>query len=295
MPHALFLGNDINNIGDGYSWSDLLKDLICKVGAKGEIEPLAEQFPLFYEEIWAYASTHGGHTENVIKNFISDQVQKMPLNDLHKKFMSLGTKMVLTTNYEYSLECSVSDGEPDDTNYGVIGETRYSLFRHTKLNDQRIWHVHGEAKRPGSIALGYEHYGGYLQSMRNYVVGGVKYKKLRLDGLTTRLKSSDRLPMHSWLDVFFTHDIHIVGLALDFVEIHLWWLLTYRARAQVSGKHRKANRIYYYAPKQREDKDRIKLRLLQANGVETIFLDRPNHNKKTYYQNVLRSLKRRIE
>ena len=34
----------------------------------------------------------------------------------------------------------------------------------------------------------------------------------------------------SWINLMFTHDIHIVGLTLDVCEIDLWWLLTYRAQ-----------------------------------------------------------------
>lgn len=294
MPHVVLLGNDINNLGHGYSWSDLLKDLIREVNAEGEIDPLAEQFPLFYEEIWAFVSTRCNHNEDFIKSFIADRVQNIPPNDLHKKFMSLDVRDILTTNYEFTLEASVSDGTLELTNHGVIAETRYSIFRHIQANDQRVWHIHGDAKRPSSIALGYEHYAGYLQNMRNYVVQGVEYKNFQLGGLTKRLSSAESLERFSWLDIFFTHDIHIVGLALDFVEIHLWWLLTYRARSQISGKLKRANRLYYYTPKQREDKDRVKLRLLKANGVDIVPLDRPNQDKNIYYRNVVRSLKNRV-
>ncbi len=39
----------------------------------------------------------------------------------------------------------------------------------------------------------------------------------------------------SWVDLFFTTDVHILGLGLGVVEMHLWWVLTYRARQMAEG------------------------------------------------------------
>jgi len=126
--------------------------------------------------------------------------------------------------------------------------------------------------------------------MRNYVVQGVEYKKKSIDSLTTRLESNRAYQHLSWVDFFFMHDVHIIGLGLDFVEIHLWWLLTYRARANISGKSCTQNRVIYYCPRERQNEDGIKLRFLKANKVEIKYFDCPNHDKRHYYGSVLRSL-----
>lgn len=291
---VLLVGNDINNLSKGYSWNDLLNDLISFVGARDKIRPLGEQFPLFYEEIWAFAGSRGKVTEADVKEYIASKVIKIPQNDLHSKIATLPFENILTTNYEFTLEKALSGDSPSVSNLGIIQEKRYSLFRRTSNGAKSVWHIHGDAQRPSSMALGYEHYAGYLQHMRNYVADGVSYEKVSFDSLTRRLKQSTELEYSSWVDFFFTHDVHIVGLGLDFVEIHLWWLLTYRARASIRRKMHTSNAIIYYCPKQREDADQTKLRLLRANNVEVKYFDRPDRDKSIYYGNVLNSLKRQL-
>ncbi|MGA8146168.1 MAG: SIR2 family protein [Gallionellaceae bacterium] len=292
--NALLIGNDINSLSPGYDWAQLLKDLVKDVGAKNKINDLREQFPLFYEEICIYAETHGTKSENDIKRFIGNKVQGLRPNKIHTDLLNLGIKEVLTTNYEFTLEQALKKTPPKLKNEGRVSETRYSIFRHYKAKNVRFWHIHGDAHTPNSIALGYEHYSGYLQAMRNYVVSGTgdSYKDFRPDPITKKLRSNNPNEIESWLDVFFTHDVHIVGLGLDFVEIHLWWLLTFRARAAIKRSELNIqNKIYYYCPKQREDLDRTKLRFLRANNVLVQACDRPNEDKSIYYKNVIRKIK----
>lgn len=291
---VLLVGNDINNLSAGYSWHNLLSDLIGFVGAKDKIRPLGEQFPLFYEEIWAFSSSRGRVTEAEVKEYLANKVIEMPQNDVHSKITSLPVENILTTNYEFTLERGFSGEKSIFSNAGVIQERRYSLFRKTQNGGINFWHIHGDAQRPSSMVLGYEHYAGYLQHMRNYVTDGVSYEKISFEALTKRLKQTGHFEHSSWIDFFFTHDVHILGLGLDFVEIHLWWLLTYRARASIKGKTHTSNRIFYYCPKQREDADQTKLRFLKSNNVEVKCFDRPNHDKSIYYGKVLNSLKRQL-
>ncbi len=291
---VLLIGNDINNASSGYSWSDLLVDLIKFVGATGKIEPLGEQFPLFYEEIWAFAGTRGKLREGAIKEYIASKVIEMPQNILHSSISELPVTDILTTNYEFTLEQGLIETKPSLNNAGIVQEHRYSLFRKTLNQGKQFWHIHGDAQRPSSMALGYEHYAGYLQHMRNYVADGVSYEKVAFEALTKRLRETGDFQQASWVDFFFTHDVHIVGLGLDFVEIHLWWLLTYRARAAIVRKIQTSNQIIYYCPKQREDADQTKLRLLKANNVEIKYFDHPNGDKSIYYGKVLRSLKNKL-
>jgi len=295
MNSVILVGNDINNVSSGYSWSDLLSDLIKFVGAGGKFSPLKEQFPLFYEEILAFASSSVGKSEHDVKGFIARRVIKMPQNDLHSSFSKLPIDNNLTTNYEFSLEKGLCAKKPSVSNSGAVQEQRYSLFRKTTNDQKQFWHIHGDAQRPSSMALGYEHYAGYLQHMRNYVVDGVNYENESFKALTKRLSENGNFQHTSWVDFFFTHDVHIVALGLDFVEIHLWWLLTYRARAAIKRKIETSNRIIYYCPKQREDADQTKLRLLKGSNVEIKFFDRPNNDKNIYYCKVLRSLRKQLD
>ena len=292
MNSAILIGNDVNNVSPGYDWAQLLAEVVEFVGAKGKLSVINEQFPLFYEEIWAYATTTRSRSEDDIKHFIAEKVQRIRPNEIHEALIDLGTKEVLTTNYEFTLEQSRSGVAEKLDNKGIVSERRYSLFRHYTCNGSRFWHIHGDATHPASIALGYEHYSGYLQNMRNYIVTGTgeSYRKVRLEPLVKRLKRGDIEP-NSWLDLIFSHDVHIVGLGLDFVEIHLWWLLTYRARAMNGSKLLPSNNIHYYYPKSREEQDRTKLRFLRANNVNLHPTDDKSGDRRSYYHKVAKRIK----
>jgi len=294
IKNSLLIGNDINSLSPGYDWGKLLNELVIYVGAENLISNLREQFPLFYEEICIFAATHGTKSEFEIKQFIGEKVQGLEPNKIHNQLLSLELNEVLTTNYEFTLEAAFLKSRVEFKNEGIAAETRHSIFRHCHIGNKRFWHIHGDAHTPNSIALGYEHYSGYLQGMRNYVVSGTgdSYKNFRLEPLVKRLQVGPIICVESWLDVFFTHDVHIVGLGLDFVEIHLWWLLTFRARAASNrSKLLNLNKIYYYYPTQREDLDKTKLRFLRANNVLIQACDRPNNDKSIYYKNVIRKIK----
>jgi len=248
---------------------------------------------LFYEEIMSFASTSRSRTEDEIKHFIAEKVQRIQPNEIHQALVGLGPTEVLTTNYEFTLEQSRAGVEARLDNEGIVGERRYSLFRHYNCNGSRFWHIHGDAAHPASITLGYEHYSGYLQNMRNYIVTGTgeTYRKVRFDPLVKRLKRGEK-ESNSWLDLFFSHDVHIVGLGLDFVEIHLWWLLTYRARAMNGSKLLQRNNIHYYYPTSREEMDKTKLRFLRANNVDLHPTDDKNGDRRSYYHKVVKRIKK---
>lgn len=287
---ALLVGNDINNIVPGYAWGDLLDELIEFVGAKGRITRMNGQFPLFYEEIWAHAGK-ANRSELEIKQFIAEKIKAIEPNGIHHGLVELGCTDILTTNYDYSLERALREPLGALKNEGVVTERDYSLFRHHTLADKRFWHLHGDQAHPASIALGYEHYAGYLQGMRNYVVSGVKYKDRNFDSLLQRMKTGP-LEQRSWLDVFFSRDVHVVGLGLDFVEIHLWWLLTYLARNRRQPKQRVkyTHRVHYYLPSFLETEAADRLRLLKALGVNVVSVKARANGRRAYYQEVIKRI-----
>ena len=82
-PLALLVGNDINSVGGGYKWNTLLEDLVKLVEAEGKIEVPEGQFPLFYEELWAYASSNKTCTEDEIKKSVAESVQRLAPNSVH--------------------------------------------------------------------------------------------------------------------------------------------------------------------------------------------------------------------
>lgn len=289
---VLLVGNDINNATSNYSWADLLKDLIDYAKLTKVTTMDNKPFPLFYEEIFLSSAKKYGTKESRLKTYIAAKARRLAPNEIHKEILNLGIKNILTTNYDFTLEEVISENTKKLKNKGYIKETLYSLFRVNSVNDINFWHIHGSESAPQSITLGYEHYGGYLQQMRNYVVTGTKsnYAKKEFLPIHLRLKE-DQIKHESWVDFFFTHDIDILGLNLDFVEMHLWWLLTYRARAIVTHRIDIKNKIRYFYPKKYEAQSKHKLELLRVNEIETIPILMDGNDRIKYYKRVLKQIK----
>jgi hypothetical protein len=286
---SLLVGNGINNLVPNNSWQDLLEDMVRFCEVEGLINHRSTKpFPLLYEEIFLKSLQMSRRKENELKTFIARKVAQIEPNALHERIREFAIDDIITTNYEFSLE-----GQVPVKNKGVIEEKVYSVFRHYEVNSIRYWHIHGDCRVPNSINLGFEHYGGQLQQMRNYVVSGTHYERV---GLTKhpfikRLKAKESMGL-SWIDLFFTTDIYIVGLSLDFVETDLWWLLTYRAR-QLYYRSRPdiTNKIVYFLPREYKEAALVKLDFLAANGVQVVD-SIPGTDTLQYYHQVLDYIER---
>lgn len=281
-PYTLLIGNDINNISPGVSWADLLKNIKTKYRVP-QLENGEKPFPMLYEEIFLHAVQRKSLKELDLKTYIAEEISRITQNEIHSLIRDLPISNILTTNYDFSLA-----GLHPKQNLGLVKETVYSIFRRYQVADKTYWHLHGDCSSPASINLGYEHYCGQLQKMRDYVVNGPNYtsKDIYEKALIQRLSSQKNLELQSWIDLFFTSDIHIVGLSLDFVEIDLWWLLTYRARSKYykrSGFIK--NKLYYYIPSAYMAKSIDKIQLLKANDVDIIEIDETD--KTSYYKKVI--------
>jgi len=285
---ALLIGNDVNNISPGVSWAELLQKItdFCEVSDEVTIHR-DKPFPMLYEEIFLAAIKTKLIEEKDLKTFIAANVAQIDQNDIHHQIRALSVANIMTTNYDYTLQ-----GTDSLKNTGVVIERLYSIFRKNVLNGTNYWHLHGEANHPMSINLGFEHYCGQLQNMRNYVVTGTDYASSTVAKapLLKRLQSKKALNDQSWIDLFFTRDIFIFGLALDFIETDLWWLLTFRARSKFyKNKISISNKIYYYIPEEYVASSMYKLDLLKVNDVEVISIKATD--KLSYYHSVLKSVR----
>ena len=279
---SLLIGNDINNINNSQSWSDLLNDIVKYCGAKNELKSFDNKpFPLLYEEIFLKSIKKREIDENDLKKYIASKVSEIQANSIHKRINEIKTNNIITTNYDFSLE-----GYIPKRNDGIINEKLYSIFRKSTNEEKNYWHIHGDCLLPLSINLGFEHYGGQLQQIRNYVVSGTNYKSKSIlkKPLVKRLAEGE-INNQSWVDLFFTTDIHIFGLSLDFVETDLWWLLTYRARHKYYKKRILKKEIYYYIPENLVATSSHKLDLFTANGIEVIEIKAKD--KSDYYNKVI--------
>lgn len=266
MKAALLIGNGLNRCYEDndsqISWSSLLQKI-----AKDDNVPFndSNSFPLEYEclvnSICEKRNKSGKplHFDAVLietKTAIAEQVEAQfpPLNSIHHRFMNLPIDEIMTTNYDYVLERtfspnislqSIKASRVVDKNNRA--ETKYSLKRKLALSQKIFHHIHGEANDPDSLCLGYGHYADSLTKIRDYVKGKVRVSN---GSISTFSKNSaeQSLAAKRWCDLFFTHDVHIVGLTLDVCEIDLWWLLTYRAQLFHSNSGIK-NEITLYSTK----------------------------------------------
>ncbi len=281
--YSLLIGNDIDNISPNNSWRDLINEIINFCDVKDLVTNFDKPFPMLYEEIFLQSLRKSDKKEIDLKKLISKKVSKIETNQIHERIRELNTNDIMTTNYEFSLEGLIPWKKNE-----LINETRYSIFRHYEINFKRYWHLHGDCKNSNSINLGFEHYIGQLQQMRNYVVTGVNYesKEIPKTPLIKRLKKQE-FTGQSWIELFFNTDVHIFGLSLDFIETDLWWLLTYRAREKFYKKRNLVNNsIFYYIPEEFKKDAKGKIDVLKSNGV--IVIDNlSGTDKLKYYNQVL--------
>jgi len=292
---VLLLGNGINRIDNDYSWEQLLAELLAFCNLHNSISVKGKPFPLLYEEIylrWQELDPEN-HRELVLKKKIRELMQRIEPNDLHQSVMDLPISEILTTNYDYNLESTLDGGWTSAPHIPPVKGSKFSMLRKRQAGDKVIWHIHGEASAPGTILLGYEQYVGYLQNIRNYAVNGIQYKStgqnLVFPPLTKRLAAGNHTVM-TWIDHFFMSDIFIMGLTMDFVEMHLWWILNFRARLLTNSKYQINNKIYFLYPSVDQNWIKSRIDLLCACDVQCIQAPVEHYNWKNMYQNVLQFL-----
>ena len=278
--NALLVGNGVNLLGlnQSFSWRELLRALKTIFGINVDLDNAFKPFPLAFDEM-----NHAKSGENnfrskqrilkqQIRAEIENQIQNVNgYNDYHRRLASLKYDDILTTNYDYSLQKSLRPDFVEKKNDYARNkqERKFSLKRSYKLPNTKtlFWHIHGEILdsriynnnnnndryyHEESIMIGYEHYSSYLQKIQENIKGKSGTQKPDNQSLMVRLKSNATDKRLFWTDIFFTHNIDIVGFGFDFSENHLWWLINYRANAMREQNPRHEiiinNKIRYYYP-----------------------------------------------
>ncbi len=278
---ALLIGNGINQLdySQSISWGALLNELKRQYGINVDLDNEFKPFPIGFEEM-RHLKKGGSSIESKLKNLktsireiIDNQLDgKNGFNEYHAKICSLNYDDILTTNYDYALELSISNDfklKKSKTYAQNKQERKFSLKRRYGNFDKtisNIWHIHGELEssrnislnskqyREESILIGYEHYSEYLEHIQENINGKKGKRIADNQSIISRIKNNTTGTF--WTDVFFTHNLDIIGLGLDFSENHLWWLLNKRAMLISNNrvhKHRTDgvridNTINYYYP-----------------------------------------------
>lgn len=217
--------------------------------------------------------------EQAIKTEISFLLKDFPSNGYFDQLAELKVENYLTTNYDYAfLECFKKNPRIKIVNKST--EDIYSVRRHKDILEDgnlrsKLWHIHGDIDTPPSIMLGLDHYCGSVAKIDSYVKGRYEFDqnkaKVKVPSILDKLKNLEEFDGSSWVELFFTSDIHIVGLGLDFSEIDLWWILNKRARFMLDNKTTELikNKIYFYSTSENEDQRE----LLRTLSVENILIE----------------------
>ena len=257
-PQVLLLGNGINQLNGGVSWNDFLREIATKKEIVDGVIPVeALTCP---EPLKAILVTED-HVDVAMQDYcnrIAFREQTEQVCVLYKKLLSLGFDDVLTTNYTYELEIAASTSK-EMSRYRIEklmrhtdavkqAERKYLLHTYNQLAVDgcinRVWHIHGEARKPDSTVLGHYYYGNLLCKIKEYL---------------HHRNYAENKEMKSWVDSFIMGDVYILGFGFGFSELDLWWLLNRKAREKsATGK------VYFYeAEPVRFDEKQELLRMLR--------------------------------
>lgn len=288
MTNSVLFGNGLNRLSkENQSWDELLNEI------KGSHQFINADLPntMIYERILfekpSRIEKNILEEESSVKNKIAEAYQKVVTHSIYKDLYSLNAHNYLSTNYDYAFRDSISN----EFNYKYLDrstEDIYSIRRKIEIiengnSSTNIWHIHGEIKNPKTIMLGLDHYCGEIGKIDNFIKG--KYEFI-VDGRTVKLRSiKEKLSQNkpdgiSWVELFFTSNLYIIGFSFDFSEIDLWWILTKRARlirdSEVGNKIK--NNIYFYCSSIEESKKG----LFKALGVEIVEIPRKTNYEDNY-------------
>ena len=259
MNTSILFGNGFNRaVKSTISWDGLLKKLMR--GNKFDYEELPNT--MTYERI--FLERRDKAEELKLKNEISEMLASTPGNELYIELEKIGCSNYLTTNYDYAFEESIGMLAVPRSTEEVYSIRRFREF-YRKEQTVRLWSLHGEILHPKSIMLGLDHYCGSIGKLDSYIKGNYTIQK---DGKLHHVQKMEEKIKNgsychsSWVDLFFSSDLHIIGLSLDYSETDLWWVLNKRARLSQTAPLK--NKIYFHSTSEKPSK----IHLLQSFGVE---------------------------
>ena len=257
----LLLGNGILQSFGGESWNEFLSS-ICKR------EDLPSPDKINCPEPLKAILLTGDRVDKAMKEkcdkILANQEISEELAKFLKEILSIGFDHILTTNYTYELE-QAAIYPKKLTEYGLkrmatctIGavEPKYLLHTYNAVTcngiANKIWHVHGESRKPGSTILGHYYYGNSLFKIKETV------DKVR--------KPESEIELKSWPEAFLFADIYCIGFGYGLSEFDLWWLLNRKARENYN-----TGRLYFYEPYSRSQWEKLDLmKLLKARDDEML-------------------------
>lgn len=241
---SILVGNGLNRVYGAPGWAELMGSLKASrrvVNSDAQQKFVFDPQPakirdrhngiphvLTYQ---AFVETSGG--EFKLQNKVAEAMRNLSPGNLHRQLVAIRAN-VLTTNFDMTLERSVADAAV--YNHRTFKDQRrgaHLLFQFQQIVNKAIWHIHGNIQETEQLVLGISAYSIHLRRIHSYLYD---YEATHDDGLGSRspyalaynrggTPQKPQLP-RSWVDLVIGTDLHIIGLDLDFMEFHLWWLLS---------------------------------------------------------------------
>lgn len=251
-PQVILLGNGVNRAFGGTSWNGLLHEIANEEYKTKNLNKLVCPMPL--KAILVTGDNINKSLKGYIETHREEAFGKVGEGDhaaMLRNILSLGADHILTTNYSYELEIAALKGRGSVSNHAITkmmtytkyvekAESKYLLSTYNQVECggicNRIWHIHGESRKPESVILGHYYYGELLFHLKEYVQkNGKKYLFCQ--------RNEKEWHVNSWIDAFLMGDVYFLGSHLDLSEIDLWWLINRKKRE--NAEHGK---IYFYEP-----------------------------------------------
>ena len=220
MKKTLLLGNGINQLFDGGSWRQLLKDMANDQSFESDL-PMPLQAVLATKN---HVDTGIASVSSKMRGYIYREDHR----DFLRKILAYGFEDIITTNYSYELEIASTEKQVisnysldkmrKTTHKGKRAEPKYLIHTYNQIEYEgktsRIWHIHGEARNPNGMIVGQYYYGNLLSKIKNYVdAQNNRYLKNEQNGMNPEIKS--------WIDAFIFNDVYVLGFGFDFSEMDL--------------------------------------------------------------------------
>ena len=253
-PKVLLLGNGILQAFEGESWSAFLESIKMRNDISGDLSKINCPEPL--KAILVTNDQVDDAMKGKRKKIFEQGNISVELATVLQELLSMDFDYVLTTNYTYELEQATIYPEKltkykldkmATSTTGVI-DRKYLLHTYNRVDlngkEIKIWHIHGEAKKPSSTILGHYYYGNTLFEIKKTV-----------DDIR-RIDYDETAEVKTWVESFLFSDIYCLGFGFGLAEFDLWWLLNRKAREK-----RNSGKLYFYEPM--DDSQWEKVNLLQ--------------------------------
>ncbi len=247
MDKCLLIGNGLNRcLEHSIEWGELLREIAVDYGVdyNGDI-PMPMEFERIANQIFEKQQTPTPKLYLEIKSKVVEKIKrtKLPDNAIHKELTKLKVDVIMTTNYDYLLEYVFNK------DFSYRGESKKYYFEKTSVQQGiDFYHLHGMVNSKQSLCLGYEHYAGIVQKLREKF--NTKEKNCASEMRIKKILYGEEERHDTWGERFYTSDIDIIGLNLTESEMDLWWLLMHRAYLYYSNyegvkKHLKNTIVFH--------------------------------------------------